>query len=267
VAVTQVSFKFDARRSEGESIKSMSVKAHIVGIFDQSAHEYGPYRIAFQLLAGQALRTPDQAAAAGQLLPLQLLEEGGLRCTEEGAELAAVHGHLHILQFLEERDTLTPRAALVLLHQATAGDSWKKRDCWCSGEPLHKWKCVTVRKGGMYVDLKSNCLAGVLPRSIGALGDQLLTLSSSHNSLAGPIPEAIGRLRSLRHLSLSNNLLEGPIPPSVGELSQLRDLHLDDNRLTGNVPDKLGHLTELEKLYLHHLRLSGEVRPRPYCLW
>ena len=72
----------------------------------------------------------------------------------------------------------------------------------------------------------------------------------SNNSFVGHIPDAIGRLHSLRQLNLSYNLLTSNIPPLIGELSLLDGLDLSSNRLTGHIPQELVSLINSPERYL-----------------
>uniref|UniRef100_M8D001 Putative LRR receptor-like serine/threonine-protein kinase n=1 Tax=Aegilops tauschii TaxID=37682 RepID=M8D001_AEGTA len=67
--------------------------------------------------------------------------------------------------------------------------------------------------------------------SVGRIDSLLL----HHNSISGPIPDAIGGLPLLRHLSLSNNQLCGTIPDSLINSSSLFIMDLSFNNLSGTV--------------------------------
>ena len=81
----------------------------------------------------------------------------------------------------------------------------------------------------------------------------------SNNNFVGKIPDAIGRLYSLRNLNLSHNLLIGNIPPSIGKLSLLGGLDLSSNRLNGRIPQELVSLTFLGVFNLSNNRLEGPI--------
>ncbi|KAK3432304.1 hypothetical protein EUGRSUZ_D00732 [Eucalyptus grandis] len=49
---------------------------------------------------------------------------------------------------------------------------------------------------------------------------------TSCRSLAGKIPDDIGRLSSLAILKLSNTRISGQLPPSISRLSRLREIHI-----------------------------------------
>ncbi|XP_075637130.1 receptor like protein 24-like [Castanea sativa] len=81
----------------------------------------------------------------------------------------------------------------------------------------------------------------------------------SNNSLYGPIPEEIGKLKSLIVLNFSHNALTGHIPPSMGNLTMLESLDLSSNKLTGEIPVQLTDLTFLEVLNLSFNQLVGPI--------
>ncbi|KAI5920310.1 endonuclease/Exonuclease/phosphatase [Camillea tinctor] len=74
------------------------------------------------------------------------------------------------------------------------------------------------------------------------------------------LPEAIGKLRSLRYLNASHNQITH-IPPELGMCTPLRQLLLFDNLIT-NVPHELGALHFLEMLGLHGNPLDADVKQR-----
>ncbi|KAK4582396.1 hypothetical protein RGQ29_025537 [Quercus rubra] len=81
----------------------------------------------------------------------------------------------------------------------------------------------------------------------------------SNNNLDGPIPEEIGKLKSLVVLNLSHNALTGHIPPFLGNLTQLESLDLSSNKLTGEIPVQLTDLTFLSVLNFSFNLLVGPI--------
>ena len=81
----------------------------------------------------------------------------------------------------------------------------------------------------------------------------------SNNSLDGPIPEEIGKFKSLVVLNISHNALTGQIPQSLGNLTMLESLDLSSNKLTGEIPVQLTDLTFLEVLNLSFNQLVGPI--------
>ena len=92
---------------------------------------------------------------------------------------------------------------------------------------------------------------------------KILTIFSAidifNNSLDGPIPEEIGKLKSLIVLNFSHNALTDHIPPSMGNLTMLESLDLSSNKLTGEIPVQLTDLTFLEVLNLSLNQLVGPI--------
>ncbi|KAH9673092.1 hypothetical protein KPL70_017963 [Citrus sinensis] len=85
------------------------------------------------------------------------------------------------------------------------------------------------------------------------------SIDFSRNNFDGPIPEEIGRFKSLYGLNLSQNALTGPIPSAIGNLQQLESLDLSMNHLSGQIPIQLANLTFLSFLNLSHNNLVGKI--------
>ena len=106
---------------------------------------------------------------------------------------------------------------LIALYEATGGNNWDDNTNWLvSTYPLDQWDGVETDDEG-----------------------RVTSLDLSDNDLAGPIPEALGQLDSLKVLNLSSNRLTGPIPETLGQLENLQVLDLYNNELTGCVPSTL----------------------------
>ncbi|KAF2308320.1 hypothetical protein GH714_040000 [Hevea brasiliensis] len=116
------------------------------------------------------------------------------------------------------------------------------------------------------------------------VSSQLTNLSCMNCNLAGPLPDFLGSLFSLRNLKLSGNNLSGEIPLSFGVLP-LQNLWLNDqkggglsgtidvvatmesvsvlwlhgNQFTGKIPKSIGNLTHLKDLNLNSNRLVGLI--------
>ncbi|CAI0555271.1 unnamed protein product [Linum tenue] len=86
------------------------------------------------------------------------------------------------------------------------------------------------------------------------------TVDLSNNYFHGSIPDAIGELKSLKHLNLSHNSLSGPIPSSLVNLTELEALDLSSNQLTGEIPPQFTSLTSsLAKFNLSQNLLQGPI--------
>ena len=152
------------------------------------------------------------------------------------------------------------RAALVALHEATAGRNWTHRDNWLTQAPLKDWYGVEVNGEGRVISLElpENGLVGHLPPELGDLAE-LEGLGLDDNVLTGAIPPELGNLSELTWLSLYSNSLSGPIPPELGNLANLTWLYLGYNRLSGPIPPELGNLSGLTDLFLDHNNLWGPI--------
>ncbi|CAI0555267.1 unnamed protein product [Linum tenue] len=86
------------------------------------------------------------------------------------------------------------------------------------------------------------------------------TVDLSNNNFHGSIPDAIGELKSLKHLNLSHNSFSGPIPSSLVNLTELEALDLSSNQLTGEIPPQFTSLTSsLAKFNLSQNSLLGPI--------
>ncbi len=139
----------------------------------------------------------------------------------------------------------TDRAALVALYDATGGANWSNNANWKTNAPLDDWYGVSTDSDGrvIFVDLRSQRLAGPLPAALGSLS-RLERLFLQGNLLTGSIPAALGNLSNLENLYLFDNFLSGPIPAAIGNLSNLEELALNKNALTGPIPESLGNLSK-----------------------
>ncbi|GLT83667.1 hypothetical protein SLE2022_019430 [Rubroshorea leprosula] len=86
-----------------------------------------------------------------------------------------------------------------------------------------------------------------------------ISIDLSNNRFGGEIPDAIGKLSSLKGLNLSHNNLIGPISQSLGNLTNLEWLDLSSNELVGEIPDELVSLTQLSRLNLSNNHLVGRI--------
>ncbi|KAK0584710.1 hypothetical protein LWI29_017466 [Acer saccharum] len=85
------------------------------------------------------------------------------------------------------------------------------------------------------------------------------SIDLSNNSFQGPIPEEMGKFKSLYLLNLSHNALTGPIPSNIGNLRQLESLDLSNNSLSGEIPSQLASLTFLSVLNLSYNHFVGRI--------
>ena len=222
------------------------------------------------------------ASAAGLQVDLPAVGGKRIHVVMSDADGGAVARTYEVL-VIREGTVATDRAALMALHEATAGANQRVGANWGSAEPLDAWSGVDANASGRVtrLALEGKLLSGPLPAELGHL-DHLTELSLGGNGLSGPIPAALGNLARLRKLNLSHNRLDGPIPklsglsnltylnlrgnwlsgpiPAVlGRLANLKNLFLDNNRLNGPIPAALDHLTDLKNLFLDNNQLSGAL--------
>ncbi|KAL5824008.1 hypothetical protein ACOSQ4_021908 [Xanthoceras sorbifolium] len=85
------------------------------------------------------------------------------------------------------------------------------------------------------------------------------TMDFSSNQFEGQIPDAVGKLNSLKILNFSRNYLTGSIPSSLKNLTELESLDLSWNELDGKIPTELTSLTYLSALNLSYNHLRGLI--------
>ena len=111
---------------------------------------------------------------------------------------------------------LSDREILVVLHEATHGLDWGRRDNWLTEAPLEEWYGVTVNGDGRVsgLNLSGNRLWGAIPEELGKLSDlETLDLSANRN-LGGPLPMELAALGRLRMLRTHDSDLCAPIDPA-----------------------------------------------------
>ncbi|KAG6538332.1 receptor kinase-like protein Xa21 [Zingiber officinale] len=108
------------------------------------------------------------------------------------------------------------------------------------------------------LELHSNNLGGMLPKSIGNLSKNLEGLDFTGNQIAGSLPAEIGNL-NLSIIEMRSNRLNGTIPKELGSISRLEIINLSSNFLTGEIPTEIGNLTKLFFLVLDTNNLHGPI--------
>ena len=123
----------------------------------------------------------------------------------------------------------------------------------------------------MMVDLKNLCdlhslqldgslssanLTDFMTRLPQCSSSKLWLLSSSHNNMAGMLPDRVGYFTSLEHLYLFNNSISGAIPTGLVNCTSLRLVSLGLNQLSGHIPTLPRSLTRVD---LSMNNLSGPL--------
>ena len=129
--------------------------------------------------------------------------------------------------------TLTDKAALEALYNATNGPSWTDNTHWTSDAPLSSWYGVTTNSDGRVtrLELDDNGLRGKLPAALGDLSE-LERLNLEDNALRGTLPSALANLTNLTSLRLTRSrALTGPLPDGLRELTDLSTVQIQDTEL------------------------------------
>ncbi|XBI02994.1 hypothetical protein VPH35_131471 [Triticum aestivum] len=93
----------------------------------------------------------------------------------------------------------------------------------------------TITSFPAVLNLRNNCLTGVIPPQIGQL-KALVVLDFSFNKLSGQIPHSVCNLTNLQVLDLSSNNLAGAIPVALNALHFLSAFSISNNNLEGPIP-------------------------------
>jgi CSLREA domain-containing protein len=149
--------------------------------------------------------------------------------------------------------------ALVAFYNSTNGASWTNKTGWLgpNDASISTWFGVSVVGNRVVqINLTSNSLSGSLPNEIGDLtGLTHLLLGPDQppfitNNIGGSIPTSIGSLTNLIRLNLQFNAFSGAIPDEIGNLSSLVRLELSANQLSGSIPESITSLANLQHLAL-----------------
>jgi len=158
-----------------------------------------------------------------------------------------------------QESNVDERAALTDFFNKANGNSWTKRDNWCSDKPLSEWFGITVENGRVVeVRLENNNLTGSISAEIGKLR-RLKVLNLYNNKLTGTIPAETGGCTDLSSLNIALNKLSGQIPETLSQLECLSDIWLQFNDLTGPVPSAFCNLKRLAQADLSYNKLSGAI--------
>ncbi|XP_051137637.1 receptor-like protein EIX2 [Andrographis paniculata] len=139
---------------------------------------------------------------------------------------------------------------LIVLELSRNGFSGNVADCWQNSSL------------GI-LDLSSNELSGIIPKSIG-VGGSLSWLRLSNNSFTGQIPSTLQNCTGLQGLDVGENMLSGKIPEWIGNnLLDLTILRLRNNQFQGVIPHALCHASRLQILDIGNNNLTGYI---PHCV-
>ena len=168
------------------------------------------------------------------------------------------------------KDAEVVRRALIVERRVRTGDGasdvacareWRARsaelrELWPEFVAPTEWEGVTFDDDGRVVGVRLDKLGlvGPFPVELCRL-DALVDLDLECNDLRGAVPEALGRLESLRSLLLGGNAVES-VPASIGRLTLLETLTLHENKLE-SVPLEIGTCASLRTLLLFSNALTA----------
>ncbi|RWR77801.1 polygalacturonase-inhibiting protein 1 [Cinnamomum micranthum f. kanehirae] len=155
----------------------------------------------------------------------------------------------------EDKTTLLDFKKSFSNHEGTLFQWTPDSDCcdWNSIQCDEKTNRVTR------LTLLYSSVAGTIPDAVGRLTHlQMLRLHKLPN-LIGQIPPSITKLKALDYLAITWTNISGPIPPFLAELQNLKFLLLSFNSLSGSIPPELSRLPNIVGIELDRNRLTGEI--------
>lgn len=96
-----------------------------------------------------------------------------------------------------------------------------------------------------------------------SLGNNLVTIILSNNSLGSVILSQIKNFIQLQQLDISSNKLIGPIPSALFSLPSIQYLDLAENQLSGALPTNISCTAKLKFVDISHNLLIGKL---PSCI-
>lgn len=103
---------------------------------------------------------------------------------------------------------------------------------------VRRWCCRAIN---------NNHFTGPLPSAIGNM-KSLMNLITENTMLSGPLPTSLCMLSDLQTLVLNNCAFSGPLPSCMGKLN-VWELHISNNRFTGSLA-VVGQMERLQDLYV-----------------
>ncbi|KAF2325413.1 hypothetical protein GH714_027836 [Hevea brasiliensis] len=109
------------------------------------------------------------------------------------------------------------------------------------------------------LNLSGNHLGPSFP----SLGNNLVTVILSNNSLRSVIPSGFKNFNLLQQLDISSNKLIGPIPSTLFSLPSIQSLDLAQNQLSGALPTNISCTAKLKYVDISRNLLIGKL---PSCI-
>ncbi len=135
--------------------------------------------------------------------------------------------------------SVTERAALKTIYDATNGDSWSYRT----------YASTEITTGSGSVDVRGF-------ETIDIAGERKITkLSFSGMNLNGPLPAEIDDFTELLELNLSSNSISS-LPTEIGNLTKLLNLNINSNGSITTLPSVVGNLSELISLTFNSTQID-----------
>ncbi|KAH7515895.1 hypothetical protein FEM48_Zijuj10G0075000 [Ziziphus jujuba var. spinosa] len=96
-----------------------------------------------------------------------------------------------------------------------------------------------------------------------SLGNTLVSIILTNNSLRSEIPSKLTKFDKLQHFDISVNKFVGPIPPSLFSMPSIQHLNLAQNQLSGALPMNITCSVKLKFIDISHNLLIGKL---PSCI-
>lgn len=150
-------------------------------------------------------------------------------------------------------ERLVQRWALATFAESTGWTQWTDNSRWLQDSNECEWHGIGCNARGAVesITLISNALTGIFPLELSLLGNELLILDLTDNSLSGRLGlQLLKRLPKLRTFSVGRNNMKGFLPRTIGTMTSLQKLDLQRNQFTGDIPGQLKRLTQLTSVNL-----------------
>ncbi|SFW18035.1 IgA Peptidase M64 [Prevotellaceae bacterium HUN156] len=147
-----------------------------------------------------------------------------------------------------EYDEKVVRKALKEFYEEKKGDTWRRKDNWCSDEPIWLWYGLNG-----HVDPYGH------ENHVPWVETMWLNCTPNNISTPGPIPDCLQKWGPIRSLNMVSSAFTGEIPEYLANIYSLQLISLDGNNLTGTIPPRLSKLPHLGTFTFYGNKLSGPL--------
>jgi len=169
------------------------------------------------------------------------------------------------------------RKGLESFFYALHGESWVKRDNWCSSKPLFDWygiEAALVTSKSLFGDdgfayfgtddkwnlnLAANNMRGEIPSEFWKICTYFENIRISSEYLpTSTVPDCVWH-KGLQTLDLSMSFMNVPLSVAVGNAENLTRLNIQACNVNGSLPAALTRLASLEQVNMRECGITGEL--------